>query len=182
MKKTLLLLLLLLAASGLIFASINSRVSFSNEISKVSYNRIWTSPKEYYYSIESISLNPQVESNVDFLLGKNFGLSLLTEVGYKFSIYDGSRFATFPKMLNGTAGIGFVGVIKNNRVSLSAALRSSFQTSRNNWISQVGGILDCSYAFDNGMTIIGKIKYFYSYELVDYCVSFGLGYSFGGAK
>ena len=61
-------------------------------------------------------------------------------------------------------------------------LRSSFQTARNNWISQLGGIIDLSYIFSNGLSINAAYKYLYNYNMVSSAVSIGLGYTVGGSK
>ena len=182
MKKILLIFMLMLAVSGCLYASVNARVAISNEISDVDYNRIWVSPTKYYYSVETITFNPMVESNFDIMLTKNFGFSLGTGFGYQFGFYDFNRFVTMPDSLNANVSIGLVGIFNGFRVSLSGAGRSLFQTARNSWVSQVGGILDLSYIFSNGISLIGKFTFLTSYKMRTMGLSFGVGYSFGGNR
>ena len=172
MKKILLIFMLMLAVSGCLYASVNARVAISNEVADVDYNRIWVSPTKYYYSVETITFNPMVESNFNIMLTKNFGFSLGTGFGYQLGFYDFNRFVTMPDSLNANVF----------RVSLAGAERSLFQTARNSWVSQVGGILDLSYIFSNGISLIGKFTFLTSYKMRTMSLSFGVGYSFGGNR
>ena len=182
MKRTFVLFLSILICSSLAFASLSPRSSFSEEISIVQYNRTWVSPTKSIYTVESLTANPTVVNELDIMFTKNFGLSFGLGLGYEIPIYDNNRFVTVPKNFNGTLDSGIVLSFKNFRVALLAALRSSFETARNSWISQVGGIFDISYRLDNGLLFQSGVKYFYSYKVRTFALSFGIGYGFGGKK
>ena len=107
---------------------------------------------------------------------KNVGLTLGTKVGYQWSIWDKNRFASFPKNINGSVNAGLSLLCNDFRFSLSAMLRSSFQTSRNAWVSQLGGDVSVSYTLNNGLFFELGFRYLYSYEVITSGVSLGIGY------
>ncbi|MDD6839683.1 MAG: hypothetical protein PUD65_00035 [Spirochaetales bacterium] len=182
MKKTITTLFLIIFCFASLSASFVSRVSLSEEVAYQRYNRIWTSPTTHYYSVESIASNPTLCNDFDIMFTKNVGLTLGTKVGYQWSIWDGNRFVSFPKNINGTVNAGLSFVFNNIRFSLSAMLRSSFQTSRNAWVSQLGGDISLSYALNNGLFFELGCRYLYSYEMITSGVSLGIGYQVGGKK
>ena len=182
MKKIIIVLLIVILCSFALSASFVSRVSLSEEVAYQRYNRIWTSPNTYYYSVKSIANNPTLNNDLDFMFGNNIGITFGTKVGYQWGIWDENRFVSFPKNLNGSLNAGIVFVYNNFRTKLSAILRSSFQTSRNSWISQFGGEVDFSYALKNGLFFELGCRYLYSYEMITSGVSFGIGYQMGGNK
>lgn len=182
MKKTITTLFLIIFCFASLSASFVSRVSLSEEVAYQRYNRIWTSPTTHYYSVESIASNPTLCNDFDIMFTKNVGLTLGTKVGYQWSIWDGNRFVSFPKNINGTVNAGLSLVFNNIRFSLSAMLRSSFQTSRNAWVSQLGGDISLSYALNNGLFFELGFRYLYSYEMITSGVSLGIGYQVGGKK
>lgn len=182
MKKTLVLFFLLLLLPFFLFCSVNARIHFSDELSYTAYNRIWVSPEEHYYSVESLSNNPNICNDIDYLFTKNIGLGFGFGFGYQSSIFDFNRFVTIPKSINGTVNAGIVLKFKQVRLSVLALLRSSLHFSRNNCVSQLGGMVDLSYSFNNGLTLISSYKYLYNYNMITSAVSFGLGYTFGGKK
>lgn len=182
MKKTLVLFFVLLLLPFLLFSGVNARIHFSDELSYTVYNRIWVSPEEHYYSVESLIYNPSVCSDIDILVTKNIGLGFGFGFGYQSSIFDFNRFVTIPKSINGTINAGIVLKFEQVRLSISALLRSSLQIARSNWVSQIGGMVDLSYSFNNGLTLISSYKYLYNYNMLTSAVSLGLGYTFGGER
>ena len=182
MKKTIITLFLIFFCFASLYASFVSRVSLSEEVAFQRYNRIWTSPTTHYYSVESIASNPTLCNDFDIMFTENIGLTLGTKVGYQWSAWDGNRFASFPKNINGTVNAGFSFVFSNLRISLSAMLRSSFQTSRNAWISQLGGDVRASHVLNNGLFFELGFRYLYSYEMITSGVSLGIGYQVGGKR
>ena len=182
MKKALIILFLIVFCFGAASASVFSRVSLSEEVAYLKYNRIWTSPVSYYYSVESVASNPTLANDLDIMFTKNIGMTIGSRLGYQWGISDKNRFVSFPKNINGTINLGASFKINNFRASLSAVLRSSFQTARNSWISQIGGEADLSYIFDNGMFLEFGFRYLHCYEDVTSGVIIGAGYQFGGAR
>ena len=182
MKKILVFIILILIVQMFLFSSIRARIMFSDEVSYSSYNKVWVSPKEQYFSVTSLINNPVVSNDFDFMFTKSIGLTAGFGVGYQSSIFDFNRFVTIPQSINGSINAGIVTEYSNIRLSLSVMLRSSFQTARNNWISQLGGIIDLSYIFSNGLSINAAYKYLYNYNMISSAVSIGLGYTVGGNK
>ena len=182
MKKAFTVLVFVILSITVLSAAFIPSVSFSEEIAYQKYNRIWTSPNSYFYSVESIASNPTICNEFDIMFSKNIGMTVGTSFGYQWSIRDANRFVSFPKNINGTINLGVAFKINNVRASLSAVLRSSFQTARNSWISQVGGEADVSYIFDNGLFLELGFRYLYCYENVTSGVTIGAGYQFGGAR
>lgn len=182
MKRALLFILSVFFALSFLGASLSGRISISEEIAYQKYNKIWESPSSQYYSVESIASNPTLGCGFEYLFGNTFGITMESEFGYQFSIDDKNRFVTFPKNINGTIGTGIVIDFRSVSFSLSALLRSSFQLSRNAWVSQVGGKIGVAYTFPCGMNLNLYYKYFSSYEMITSAFAFGLGYQFGGKK
>lgn len=182
MKKAFTVLVFVILSITVLSAAFVPRVSFYEEIAYQKYNRIWTSPNSYYYSVKSFASNPTISNDFDIMFSKNIGMTVGTSFGYQWSIRDANRFVSFPKNINGTINLGVAFKINNVRASLSAVLRSSFQTARNSWISQVGGESDVSYIFDNGLFLELGFRYLYCYENVTSGVTIGAGYQFGGAR
>ena len=182
MKKALVFFLIVLFLPAIAFSAVDARIHFSEEISYSSYNRIWVSPEENYFSVESVINNPNITNELDLMFSKCFGVEFGIGFGYQSSIFDYNRFITIPKSVNGTVNGGFVLKLNNVRIALSAVLRSSFQMARNNWVSQIGGMADLSYCLNNGLTFIASYKYLYNYNMISSGVSFGVGYSVGGKK
>ena len=182
MKKTLVIVLLLLITPLLVFSSIKARINLSDEISYSFYNKIWVSPTEQYFSVKSVMNNPSISNDVDFMFTDNIGLTVGFGVGYQSSIYDFNRFVTIPKSINGSINAGVVTEFSRIKLALSAILRSSFQTSRNNWISQLGGMFDVSYQFGNGLSLNAAYKYLYNNNMLSSALSVGVGYTTGGNK
>ena len=182
MKRALIFILSVFFASSFLGASLSGRISISEEIAYQKYNKIWESPSSQYFSVESIASNPTLGCSFDYLFGNTFGITVESEVGYQFSINDKNRFVTFPKNINGTIGTGVVIDFRSIRFSLSALLRSSFQLSRNAWVSQAGGKIGFAYTFPCGMNLIMNYKYLVSYKMITSAFTFGLGYQFGGKE
>ena len=182
MKRALIFILSVFFALSFLGAALSGRISISEEIAYQKYNKIWESPSEQYYSVESIASNPTLCCSFDYLFGNVFGITLESEFGYQFSVDDKNRFVTFPKNINGTIGTGVVIDISSVRFSLSALLRSSFQLSRNAWVSQAGGKIGFAYTFPCGMNLIMNYKYLVSYKMITSAFTFGLGYQFGGKE
>lgn len=182
MKKAISLLVLLIVGICMISATMSPRTTFSQEFSYIRYNNTWVSPTLSKYTVESIAVNPTIRSELDIMFCKYIGVTVGLGGGYQIGIFDKNRFVTFPKNINGTLSTGIALRIDGFRLAISAALRSSFQTARNAWLSQVGGIADFSYIFDNGLLFQTSFNYFYSYEIKTCSLSFCVGYGFGGKK
>lgn len=180
MKKTISLLVLVVVGISVVSATISPRTTFSQEVSYIQYNNTWISPNLSKFTVESLAANPTLRSELDILFCKNIGITMGFGVGYQISIFDKNRFVTFPKNFNCTLNSGLALKFGKLRIAISAALRSSFQTSRNSWLSQVGGITDFSYILENGLLFYTSFNYLYSYEMKTYAISFGIGYGFGG--
>ena len=182
MKKALSLLILLIMVIAVVPAAVVPRVSLSEEVAFLKYNRIWTSPIDHYYSVESLASNMAIGNDIDVMFHKNIGITLGSSIGYQWSLKDKNRFATFPKNINGTLKAGITSYLDSFRISLFGALRSSFQTARNTWISQMGGGVDVSYVLSDGLFFSFDFKYLYSYEMITSGASVALGYQFGGNR
>ena len=181
MRKTVIILVLFFIPV-LVFSSVNVRMHFSDEIAYTSYNRIWVSPSEHYFSVNSILNNFSINTDMDVMITTSFGLGLGLGFGYQYSIFDYNRFVTVPKSINYSLIAGVVYDINQFRFALSAILRPSLQIDRSNWISQLGGMFDLTYCFDNKLNLIVSYKYLYNYNMVSSAVSLGLGYAFGGKR
>ena len=182
MKKALIILFLIVFCFGAASASVFSRVSLSEEVAFLKYNRIWTSPVSYYYSVESVASNPTLANDLDIMFTRNIGMTIGSRIGYQWSISDKNRFVSFPQNINISLNSGFAYYSNNFRISLSAILRPSFQTSRNSWISQLGGGLDVSYSFSNGIFLGLGYRYLYNYNMITSGAFISLGYQMGGRK
>ena len=182
MKRTLTVISFILFVSLILNASFMGRLSISEELSYQKYNKIWESPDIQYFSVESIASNPTISSSFDYIFGEVFGLTVGTEFGYQTSIEDRNRFVSFPKNINGTIGTGIVIKINSVRISIEALLRSSFQLTRNVWISQIGGKAGVSYVFPFGLSLDLNYKYLNSYRMITSAFTVGMGYQFGGIK
>lgn len=182
MKRTLVFVSSILFFMSCLNASLTGRISVSEELAYQKYNKIWESPRNQYYSVESIASNPNISCNLDFVFGDVFGITSGTEFGYQKSIEDKNRFVTFPKNINGTVSSGLVIYFKSLRISAEALLRSSFQFTRNAWVSQVGGQAGVGYTFPCGICLDITYKYLSSYEMITSALSVGIGYQFGGKK
>lgn len=182
MKKVFIIHFLIILCLGAISASVINRVSISEEMTYQRYNKIWTSPTTSYYSVESLASNPILSNDFDIMFTTNIGITLGTRFGYQWSFYDRNRFVSFPKNINSAVNTGLAFSFSNVRLSLSALLRSSFQTSRNSWISQIGGEIEASYVFSNGICFGLGYRYLYCYEMITSGVYVGLGYQLGGKK
>lgn len=181
MRKALVFLVILILPVVL-FSSVRGRVHFTDEISYSSYNRIWVSPQDNYFSVVSLVNNPIISNDIYFMVTKNFGIGVGVGFGYQKAFFDYNRFVTIPKSLNGNISAGVVFGLNNLRISVSSLLRASFLLARNSWISQLGLMAELSYCLNNGITFISSYKYLYNYNLVSSAFSLGLGYSFGGDR
>lgn len=182
MKRVLAVIASIFFVLSTLNASLTGKVSISEELAYQKYNRIWESPNDQYFSVESIASNPGFSTNLDCMFGKYFGITVGTDFGFQKSIDDKNRFVTFPENINGTASSGIVVNFKELRITVEALLRSSFLLTRNTWISQVGGKAGVSYVIPCGLCFDLSYKYLSSYRMITSAVTLGVGYKFGGKK